>query len=467
MPHRTTKISLENRVASRRQFLRSATGWVAGGGLALSATQPIWAAKKRADSVYGSIKITRIEQRVITQEFQDWIAYELNHYYGPLQRTILLVHTNVGLVGLGEWHNPIESETIEKYIGTSPFDWVGDDTSLGLGIAMYDLMGKAAGIPVYKLFGQRHRLWVPVCAWTVSTHPHRMVEAVKEYTARGYTWMKFHLSPFHNVLEQTAAIQEVAPKGFRIHYDITMHGTRDHMFELLEKLAQFPGAGCFEDPLAANDVEGHAELRRRARLPIVYHHLPLSASFEVLNRSADAYMLGHMDIGNAMQRAGLFAAANVPFMLQNVGGNITRAMTTHMQSAFRLATFHFISAGERFKSDVVNESLEPINGKIRVPEKPGLGVTINEAELERLENLKVEPAPKWIVKSRFDNGTTMYAIHNPKESIFMVRPDWSRFMPPMSYDDPVKTEYWDDDGSPEYKAMFARLEREQAVLIRG
>ena len=42
--------------------------------------------------------------------------------------------------------------------------------------------------------------------------------------------------------------------------------------------------------------------------------------------AADAYMLGHSKIGDAMRRAGLFAAGNLPFMLQNVGGAITRAM---------------------------------------------------------------------------------------------------------------------------------------------
>ena len=45
----------------------------------------------------------------------------------------------------------------------------------------------------------------------------------------------------------------------------------------------------------------------------------------------------------------------------------------------------------------------------------------------------------------------------------MVRPDRSRIIP-MSYDSPVTTSYWDDDGSPEYREMFARLEREQMVL---
>ena len=377
-----------------------------------------------------------------------------------------MVHTDAGITGLGEGHGPEPKETIEKYIGTSPFDWVGDETSLHLGTAMYDLMGKAAGIPVYKLFGQRYRRWVPVSAWTVSTHPKRMAEAVERYSAAGYTWLKYHLSPFENVIDQMEAMQAVAPKGFRIHHDFTMHGTNDHMFALLEKISAFPIAGCFEDPLMDKDVEGYAELRRRCRLPIVYHHTPLGATFEVLRRAADAYMLGHARIGQARRRAGLFAAANIPFMLQNVGGNITRAMTTHMQSAFKTASFHFITTSEIFKSDVVKERLEPINGFVRVPEGPGLGVTLDRAELERLEKRRAPEQPKWIIKTRFTNGTMMYNIHDTKDSLFMVRPDFRRLIP-MSYDAPLATEYWDDDGSAEYKAMFERIEREGVVLVKG
>ena len=46
---------------------------------------------------------------------------------------------------------------------------------------MYDLMGQAVGVPVYKLFGQRYRAWVSVGSWTVSTNPDRMVETVEHY----------------------------------------------------------------------------------------------------------------------------------------------------------------------------------------------------------------------------------------------------------------------------------------------
>ena len=107
-------------------------------------------------------------------------------------------------------------------------------------------------------------------------------------------------------------------------------------------------------------------------------------------------------------------------MLQNVGGNITRAMTAHMQSAFKTASFHFVNTSESKKSDVVHERIDPVNGFVRVPERPGLGVTLDRAELERLEKLRLPEQDKWIIKTRFANGARMYNIHDPKQSLFMV-----------------------------------------------
>lgn len=47
-------------------------------------------------------------------------------------------------------------------------------------------------------------------------------------------------------------------------------------------------------------------------------------------------------------------------------------MTVHMQAAFKTASLHFNSDTETWKADVVKERIEPINGHIRVPERPGL-----------------------------------------------------------------------------------------------
>ncbi len=450
----------------RRQFMLASTGAVTGASIVSvgNLTQPA-EAKSLATGHMAGIKITDIEVHDITLEYEDWIAYQLNHYYGPSHRTVYVVHTNTGLEGLGESGSREPEEVIQKYIGSNPFDWIGDETSLALGTAMYDLMGKAAGVPVYKLFGQKYRSWVPVGSWTVSTHPERMAEAVRRYSSQGYTWLKYHLSPFENVFDQMDAMEAAAPEGFKIHFDITMGGTDDHMFDLLEKLSDYRICGCFEDPLPARDIEGYIQLRKRSRLPVVLHHSPLGATYEVLMGAADAYMLGHAKIGSAMRKAGLFEAAGISFMCQNVGGHMTRAMTTHMQAAFPTADFHFFCDAETWKTDVVKEKLEPINGFLRVPEGPGLGVTLDREALKRLKALKLPEKPKWIIKSRFKNGVKMYNISDPKQSLFMVRPDNRRLIP-MSYASPISTEYWDNDGTMAYRKMFERIEKEGIVLER-
>jgi galactonate dehydratase len=412
------------------------------------------------------MRVTEIEVHEIALDYDAERVHELSHYHFSQRRTIYVAHTDSGLVGLGESGSTVAQEVIDRYIGTNPFDWVGDETSLGLGTAMYDLMGKAAGVPVYKLIGPKRRSWVPVAGWTVATDPGRMARAVENLAGQGHTWMKFHLSPFENVFDQTEAMQAVAPPGFKLHYDFTMHGTDDHMPELLDGLAEYPIAGCFEDPLPGEDIEGYIDLRKRAKRPIVLHHFPMRATYEVLMQPADAYMLGHYTIGEAIQRAGLFAAGESPFMVQNTGGQITRAMAAHMMAAFPTGTFHAVSATESLAGDVVVERLQPVNGFVRVGEEPGLGLTLDREALERRTGLE-PPEPKpWILKTEFKNGTRMYNLMAPDKAHFMVRPDWSGALP-MSYAAPLATEYWDDDGSDEFAEMRARIEREDPVVVGG
>ena len=104
-----------------------------------------------------------------------------------------------------------------------------------------------------------------------------------------------------------------------------------------------------------------------------------------------------------------------------------------------------------------------MNGFLPVSERPGLGVTLDRDALERLQQLQLPPQEKWILRSRFANGTQMFNLADVQQSIFMVRPDVRRELP-MSYDSPITTDYWDDDGTPAYAEMLARLEREGVVL---
>jgi hypothetical protein len=276
--------------------------------------------------------------------YQDWCDYTMRHINGNdlTRRLIYVAKTDTGLEGLGEYHDEEPQSVINQYIGTNPFDWMGDETSLPMGMAMYDLMGKAAGVPVYKLFGSMKRRWVPVSSWFVATHPEAMADAVTRYAEQGHMWLKYHVSPFHNVFDQTRAMQAVAPEGFQVHYDFTMYGSKggDKFLQLLLALCEFPIAGCFEDTLWENDIQGYEELRKAVPRPIGLHHFPMGATTEVAHstRPADFYMLGHAKLGYCMEKAGLFAAAGTPFMMQ-VGRDcctvsVSRASFCAMQRRF-------------------------------------------------------------------------------------------------------------------------------------
>ena len=89
-----------NARTSRRDFLSMSTG--AFSGLLAATADSANAAKKTADSVFGSIRVTDIEVHEITVDYHDWIAYQLNHYYGPTTRTVYIVRTNKGIIGLGD-----------------------------------------------------------------------------------------------------------------------------------------------------------------------------------------------------------------------------------------------------------------------------------------------------------------------------------------------------------------------------
>ena len=362
------------------------------------------------------MKVTGIDIHRVTLPYDEARAYELLHYHDLTQRTIYVARTDSGLTGLGESEGIERQEVLDRYIGSNPFDWLGDETSLGLGTAMYDLMGQAAGVPVYKLFGQKYRSWVPVAAWTVSTHPERMARAVSAYAQQGHTWMKFHLSPFENVIDQTEAMQAVAQRDSSSTTTSPCTAPRTTCRSCSTDLPGYEIAGCFEDPLPGEDIDGYIELRLRSRLPIVLHHFPTGATYEVLRRPADAYMLGHAKIGDAVRKAGLFAAGDSPFMLQNTGSDITRAMNAHMMAAFPSASFHFVNATTEVSSErFVTEPLKPVNGFIRVPERPGLGVELDMDEVRRLEQIEPASKPRFILVSRYDNGTTLYARPRPGE----------------------------------------------------
>ncbi len=57
-------------------------------------------------------------------------------------------------------------------------------------------------------------------------------------------------------------------------------------------------------------------------------------------------------------------------------------------------------------------------------------------QVERLKQIEPTKKPKFIIVCRYDNGATLYTRPDPENPHFMVRPDWSRMLMPMSFVSP-------------------------------
>ena len=407
------------------------------------------------------MKITEIELHEIHPPYCSWNRGALKLYHGSIldARGIVVLRTDTGLEGVGESIGAIDDtlrEELEQLRGTNPCEWLAHpQLQIGLAPAIYDLVGKANGVPAYQLLGPKVRSWVPASYWTVSQTPAKMAEEIQHAVGLGYTWLKYHTSHYNNIIDQTQAMQEVAPRGFKVHYDVNFNNTVEEIVMLAQELARFPIAGLIEDPLRTHDMEGHKVLRQKCVLPIIFHHLPLGGR-EAMMGLADGYMLGHAPVGQTLRRAGLFEAANVPFMMQNVGGLVTLAFVVHMAAAFDRATLHHVTCSHLWEDDVVSSPLDVVAGQIRVPEAPGLGVTLDREALERLKAAEPIPMPKALVRIAREGGPTSFARPPLSRNPYLTPTD----LPGIGegYNLPVDQDYWHDDGSKEFADLWERTE---------
>ncbi len=441
---------------TRRCFLTSTAVTLSG---AASLSRILRAAEK-SPALKSQSRVVDIERHAILAPFHEFNAKALYRCQGLENnyRTVFVVKTENGTEGYGEsWGRSWPSEeALKKYIGSRPFDWVGDTENLPLNMAMYDLMGKLLGLPAHRLIGQKVRDWIPVAAWTVAQPPQDMAEEVRQAAGRGYHWLKFHVDESQDVVDQTAAMQKVAPPGFRVHYDFNANGNFEQVFPVLKELERFPIAARVEDPFPVHDRDAYRRLREKSKLSILIHHGPPKVMSDGL---CDGYMAGHAPISHAAKTATIAEAANVPFMLQQAGGTINQAFLAHEVAVFKMATIDNVNLANLWKEDVTTQTMPVVNGSVRVPAGPGLGV---ELDREKLERFKATPPPKpkrLLARMRYRNGHTVYFRHDP------LRPDTPnrvRFIghvnapgPPPGYHNHVVTDFWEEDGTASFDKIWA------------
>ena len=316
--------------------------------------------------------------------------------------------------------------------------------------ALYDAMGKHLEIPAYKLMGQKIRDRVPVAAWTRPASPEDLAKDVVRAVDQGYMIFKIHTCAYYDVFEQTRAVEEVAPAGFKMHYDFNHNRPLAAVLRILKELEGSPVVGMIEDPLVLSDVEGWRLLRQKTSFPLLMHVPQLGGGQEIIRGCADAYMIGEGGIGPTLVRGFAAGLANLSSVIQLTGGTLTKAMALHMGAVIPNVA-HCTNLDDQYDEDVVKQRIEVAAGSSPIPEGPGLGIEVDEEALAACAANKPTVIPTTIGILHLPGGNRLYTKGFPNV------PRVTGF--PEGNTRGIRLEVWEEDGTDAFRETLQRIEK--------
>ncbi|HAA74362.1 TPA: hypothetical protein DCE37_04485 [Candidatus Latescibacteria bacterium] len=408
------------------------------------------------------MKITNVEIIPITIPLSSRYDNEAGRLrmYDIDQHEAVRVTTDNGIVGYGsheEGKPVLDEEHIAQVIDRDPFDYIQNVLNSALGMALYDVMGKHLEVPAYKLMGQKVRDAVPVGAWTRPCSPEVFAGEVKRAADAGYRVFKMHSDPRYDVVEQTKTAQDVAPEGFKLHWDLNHSRTPGVIGPLVAELETYSVVGFIEDPLPWTDIEGWRALRAKTKLPMIMHNPQLGGMSEVIHGCADIYMTGG-SIGRVLQEGFAYGRANVQVLIQQSGSTLMKALSLHEAAVLPTATCHLMTLDDQFDEDITAERIPVTGGFSRVPEAPGLGIDIDEAALKAAAERRALERHEHIAIYHLPDGKRLFALDTSQKSVGASE----GFSAMSGFEEGdlrgSRFEAWADDGSEEYRKTQARLQ---------
>jgi L-alanine-DL-glutamate epimerase-like enolase superfamily enzyme len=197
-------------------------------------------------------------------------------------------------------HDPFDYEYLWQRMYRSTHAWGRKGVAMGaisaIDIALWDLMGKATGRPVFKLLGGRTKEKIPCYASKLyRTDLKDMQEEAQRYLDQGFTSMKmrFGYGPkdgpqgMRENLNSVAAVREVIGDDVDLMLECYMGWNLEYARRMLPKLEKFEPR-WLEEPVIADDIDGYAELNRLTSIPISggEHEFSLYGFKQLLDKKA-------------------------------------------------------------------------------------------------------------------------------------------------------------------------------------
>ena len=343
--------------------------------------------------------------------------------------TVVEIETDDGIVGLGNvaLAPKIAKAIIDEYltpmvIGQDPWDYellsqrmyrgthawgrkgIAMAAISAIDIAIWDILGKSVGKPVFKLLGGRTKEKIP-CYYSklYRTDIREMQAEAEKYLKQGFTMFKsrFGYGPAHGTkgvaenLKAVEAIRDVIGYDNDLMLECYMGWTLEYAKRMLPRLEKFQPR-WLEEPVIADDIDGYAELNRLTSIPISggEHEYSLLGFKQLLDRKAvsvvqyDTNRVGGITMAhkiNALCEA--YSVPVVPHAGQMHNYHLTMSsLASPMSEYFPM-----------FDVEVGNELFyyifdgEPVaeNGFLQLDDdKPGLGLTLKTEFLDQFEVLE-------------------------------------------------------------------------------
>ena len=266
-------------------------------------------------------------------------------------------------------------------------------------IALWDILGKSLNAPVYQLLGGKvnDKVRIYVNGWFAGAKtPEEFAVKAKAATARGVTALKW--DPFGKAYmtltnpELDKALQCIQAVRDAVGYEtdilIEGHGRFDvpDAIRISKELEQFKPL-WFEEPVPPDNIEALKAVRDRSPVPLsagerLYTHRDYLRLFE--SRAADYIQPDVSHAGGIAALKKLAADAEayyIPFAPHNPSGPVANAASLQLAACCpNFFILEIMYSDVPWRSDISSEKLIYENGFIHIPDKPGIGIELNEEE---------------------------------------------------------------------------------------